>query len=88
MPNTKDGSRTIKAIRNAVLAVLVVIGGAPAEAVAMDVTVANQAVRQIDGLYLSATAQSDWGPDQLNGTAFAPNGSWTIRSDTPRDCGR
>jgi hypothetical protein len=100
--------------------VAVVAGGGPATA--MDVTVENHGVRPLDGLYLSATAQSAWGPDLLNGGGIPMNGAWTVQvgcaqtfvvvaedaagcflyeslpcgdattwtitSDSPRDCGR
>ena len=60
-----------------VAAVLTMLVGVTAAA-AMDITVVNQGSRQIDGLYLSATAQSDWGPDLLDGARLAPGATATI----------
>lgn len=72
--------KAARILRNGVVAgLLLAFGGVPAGAAGIEITVVNQSARAIDGLYLSATAQSDWGPDQLNGVALAPNGSWTIR---------
>ena len=70
-------NRTRTMLASVVAAVLTLLLGVRA-ADAMDVTVANQSSRQIDGLYLSATAQSDWGPDLLDGARLAPGAIPTI----------
>ena len=70
-------NRTRTMLGPVVAAVLTMLLGVRAAA-AMDLTVVNQGGRQIDGLYLSATAQSDWGPDLLDGARLAPGATSTI----------
>jgi hypothetical protein len=65
-------------LRYVIGAVLPIVLGVGTASAGMDIAVVNQGTRQIDGLYLSATTQSDWGPDLLNGARLAPNGTSTI----------
>jgi hypothetical protein len=70
-------NRTRTMLGSVAAAVLTMLLGVRAAA-AMDITVVNQGTRQIDGLYLSATAQSDWGPDLLDGARLAAGATATI----------
>ena len=49
-----------------------------ASAAAIDITVRNTSARAIDAVYLSATAQSAWGPDLLDGGIIAPGDTGTV----------
>jgi hypothetical protein len=62
----------------AVFGVATVILFSTANAAAMGITVKNTSAREIRGLYLSATAQSAWGPDLLDGGIIAPSDVWTV----------
>ena len=62
----------------AALLAAAVIPFTAASAAAIDVTIRNTSPRAIDGVYLSATAQSDWGPDLLDGGIIAPGDVWTV----------
>jgi hypothetical protein len=46
---------------------------------AMDITVVNTSTRDVDGLYLAATAQSAWGPDQIEDELLEQGASVTLR---------
>jgi hypothetical protein len=77
MPRT---NRRIRIAAIALCALIVVTSGSRASAT--DFTVTNDASREVHGLYLSLTAQSGWGPDQLNGSALLPGGSFMLRGVT------
>ena len=49
-----------------------------ANAAAIDITIKNTSSRAVDGVYLSATTQSAWGPDLLDGGIVAPGDAWTV----------
>ncbi|HEV7395853.1 MAG TPA: hypothetical protein VGN86_05020 [Pyrinomonadaceae bacterium] len=44
------------------------------------IAVTNSSTLEIRHLYLSPTNQDNWGPDQLDGSTIAPNGSFTINN--------
>ena len=50
-----------------------------ADVAAMDITVVNTSTRDIDGLYLAATAQSAWGPDQIESEVLEQGASVILR---------
>jgi hypothetical protein len=50
-----------------------------ADVAAMDITVVNTSTRDVDGLYLAATAQSPWGPDQIETDVLEQGASVTLR---------
>ena len=68
-------SRIARTIAGAWLALA---GASWAQAATVDVVVVNGTSREITGLYYSATSQSKWGPDQLNGAIVAPGTSWAL----------
>ena len=49
-----------------------------AHAAATRITIANNSSRSIQNVYLSATNQDNWGPDQLNGSIPPGGGSFTL----------
>ncbi len=55
----------------------IAIGVTPAAAI--DITVVNASTRDVDGLYLAATAQSAWGPDQIEAEVLGQGESVTLR---------
>src|SRR5882724_4696334 len=68
------------------LAILVILFGifacvpllSHAHASATAITIANNSSREIRHVYLSATNQDNWGPDQLNGSIPPGGGSFTL----------
>ena len=73
--------RTSEIVASVALGVwLSVLTPGVARAAVIDITVANDTGREITGLYVSATAQSKWSPDQLNGAVVAPGGAFTLQS--------
>lgn len=42
------------------------------------ITITNSSSWEIKHVYLSATSQDNWGPDQLNGSSIAPGQSVTL----------
>src|SRR6185295_11193982 len=50
-----------------------------ADVAAMDITVVNTSTRDVDGLYLAATAQSAWGPDQIESEFLEQGASVILR---------
>ncbi len=59
-----------------IVAAAVLFGAANASAI--DITIQNTSARAIDGVYLSATAQSAWGADLLDGGIIASGDAWTV----------
>jgi len=71
--------KTSRKLGNAIVgACLVLVGAGAAAAATIDIAVTNTTPRAITGLYLSATTQSKWGPDNLNGTELAQGQSWVL----------
>ncbi len=67
----------------AFLAILTALLAAPlltdAQTQSISITVVNNSGRSIQHLYLSATGENNWGPDQLNGaTIGSGGGSYTL----------
>jgi len=73
MPST---SRRVRIAAIALSTLFASTAASPASAT--DITVTNNGSREVHGLYLSLTAQSKWGPDQLNGAALRPGRSLTF----------
>ena len=72
--------RTNRRIRIAAIALCTLLAStAASRASATDITVTNNASREMHGMYLSLAAQSGWGPDQLNGSALLPGGTFTLQ---------
>jgi hypothetical protein len=61
------------------LGMLGMIATGVTQAAAIDITVVNASTRDVDGLYLAATAQSAWGPDQIEAEVLAQGESVTLR---------
>lgn len=74
-------SRRIKQLALFAL-VIGVVGGLPllsaAHAPSTSVTIVNNTSREIRHVYLSATTDNNWGPDQLNSTVIASGGSHAL----------
>lgn len=66
-------------LSSVIVAVGLVLGTGRAHASTIDVVVSNGATREITGLYAAATAQSKWGPDELNGVSLLQGDSVTLR---------
>ena len=73
---TKSKRLPIVMILFAVFACLPLLSNA--HAAATRITIANNSSRAIQNVYLSATNQDNWGPDQLNGTIPPGGGSFTL----------
>ena len=71
--------RIHRTLSSAIVAAALSLAAGGAHAATIDVVVANGATREITGLYAAATAQSKWGPDQLNGVSLPQGDSVTLR---------
>ena len=62
-----------------VVGVCLAMPGPTPAATSVDIAIVNNATWQIRGVYLSWTAQKNWGADQLNGNPLVPGASVTLR---------
>jgi hypothetical protein len=63
--------------RAAALGLVAVTTVVAVPAAASSITITNGSSRALDGVYLTATAQSAWGDDLLDGGLIAPGDVWT-----------
>jgi hypothetical protein len=61
------------------VAATIAMAASVAHGATIDVTVTNGATLEITALYAAATAQSKWGPDQLNGVSLLQGDAVTLR---------
>ena len=72
-------NHTSRRVRSTLAAVLALLATGAANAATMDITVTNTSPRDVDGIYLAATAQSAWGPDQIEADLLESGSSLTLQ---------
>ena len=86
MKSTLLTSRTKAAGRVVVLLIAIgLLGAVPLlsrghTSMAINITVNNNAQREVRRLYLAPVDPNNWGPDQLNGSTISSGGSFTLNN--------